>query len=219
MGVFDNRPDGAPRPGDESSAPHDTGVRVVDRRWWARAEAGESDDNDGGASASDKPTYVRELEQRLQAKDDELRETIARYREASTEFEEMRARVRRDAAKDAERSRRQVLADLLEVVDNLDRAIDVARASSAAMGIVQGIELVRTQFLGKLEAHGVQRLISLNQPFDPQCHEATTMVPVADPTQDGMVVGVIHEGYAIGADVLRPAMVAVGCVSNEGAGT
>jgi molecular chaperone GrpE len=191
-----------------AEAGHDDAVRVVDRRWWARAAAGEQ--ADGEEARSDKPTYVQEIEQRLAAKDEELRATIARYREASAEFDDMRARLRRDVAKDVERGRRAILADILEVVDNLDRAVDAARTAAGAAAVVQGIELVRAQLLGKLQAHGVTRLESLHQAFDPARHEAATSVPVADPAQDGVVVGVIREGYLVGDDVLRPAMVAVG---------
>jgi molecular chaperone GrpE len=198
------------------SEPNDSNLRVVDRRWWARAAAGETADGEPPRE-SDKPVYVQELEQRLAAKDEELRATIARYREASAEFEEMRARVRRDTAREGDRNRRMVLADLIEVIDNLDRAIDAARAAGAPTAIVQGIELVRSQFLAKFEAHGVTRFVSLGQPFSPDRHEAASTVPVPDQERAGIVVGVIREGYAIGADVLRPAMVAVGQFTNEGA--
>jgi molecular chaperone GrpE len=196
--------------------PADSSVRVVDRRWWARAADGGTAD-DAAPRESDKPAYVQELEQRLAAKDEELRTTIARYREASGEFDEMRARIRRDTAREGERNRRSILADLLDVLDNLDRAIDAARASGASPAIVQGVELVRAQFLGKLEAHGVTRFVSLGQPFSPDRHEAASTVPVTDASREGIVVGVIREGYAIGADILRPAMVAVGQFINEGA--
>jgi molecular chaperone GrpE len=191
-------------------------VKVVDRRWWARAAAGAPADADA-PPASDKPAYVQELEQRLAAKDEELRDTIARYREASAEFEGMRARFRKDAARDAERSRRQFLADLLEVVDNLDRAVDAAGAAGTAPTLLQGVELVRDQFLAKFEAHGVRRFVSLGQPFDPARHEAATLVPVEEPAHDGIVVGIIRDGYAIGDDMLRPAVVAVGQCATEGA--
>jgi molecular chaperone GrpE len=203
----------APVTGPDARA--DSSVRVIDRRWWARAAA--EDAAEGSARTSDKPAYVQELEQRLATKDDELAATIARYREASNEFEEMRARIRRDTARDTERSRRMVLADLLEVVDNLDRAIDAARADRTATALLQGVELVRTQFLGKLEAHGVTRVPSAGLPFDPARHEAAATVPVPDQAQDGLVVGVIREGYAVGTDVLRPALVAVGRFASEGA--
>lgn len=211
----DQRPETPADTPPDAGGPHGSdAIRVVDRRWWARDADAAADAPQGG---SDKPTYLQELEQRLAAKDDELRATIARYREASAEFDDMRARMRRDVAKEIERGRRLVLADLLEVVDNLDRALDAARARSGEPALLQGVEAVHTQFLAKLRAHGVTRLTSLHAPFDPARHEAATSVPVTDAALDGAVVGVIREGYVIGEDVLRPAMVAVGQYAGEGA--
>jgi molecular chaperone GrpE len=196
-------------------APPEGNIRIVDKRWWAKDSAGDADA--AAAPGSDKPAYVQELEQRLAAKDDELRATIARYREANAEFEQARVRLRRDVAKEVERGKRAILADLLDVLDNLDRALAAARESSGAGPLLQGVELVRAQFLGKLDAFGVRPLDAMNRVFDPSCHEAATTVPVADPAKDGMVVGIIRQGYAIGDDVLRPAVVAVAKLTPEGA--
>jgi molecular chaperone GrpE len=188
------------------------GIHVVDRRWWARGEpaAGEAD------APFEKPSYVQELEARVAAKDEELRATLARYREANAEFEQARARLRRDVAKEVERGSRAVLADLLDVVDNLDRAIESGRTASPGSALVQGVELVRAQFLAKLEGHGVRPLDASGQRFDPSRHEAATTVPVHDPAQDGVVVGVIRQGYTIRDEVLRPAVVAVAMFQSEG---
>ena len=106
-------------------------VKVVDRRWWANQDAKESG-TAAQPSPSLKPSYVEELEQKLAEKDKQLQDAIARYRGAAAEFEESRARLRREIGKDIERGRREILADLLDVVDNLDRAVDAARASTAA---------------------------------------------------------------------------------------
>lgn len=215
MNHADQRPETPADTPTGAGTPHDgDAIRVVDRRWWAREADAAADP---AAAVSDKPTYLQELEQRLAAKDDELRATIARYREASAEFDDMRARMRRDVAKEIERGRRLVLADLLDVVDNLDRAIEAARARPGEPALLQGVEAVHAQFLGKLQAHGVTRLTSLHAPFDPARHEAATSVPVTEAALDSVVVGVIREGYVIGEDVLRPAMVAVGQYSGEGA--
>lgn len=206
----------APRPAEPAASTMaeepQNGIHVVDRRWWARGEsaAGASD------APFEKPSYVQELEARVAAKDEELRATLARYREASAEFEQARARLRRDVAKEVERGTRAVLADLLDVVDNLDRAIESGRAASPGSALVQGVELVRAQFLAKLEGHGVRPLEAVGQGFDPSRHEAATTVPVRDAAQDGVVVGVIRQGYAIRDEVLRPAVVAVAAFQNEG---
>lgn len=208
----------ADQPAHRRPGPPDGDIRIVDKRWWAKPSDGDVAAVGGEAGdRSDKPAYVQELEQRLAAKDEELRATIARYREANAEFEQARARLRRDVAKEVERGKRAVLADLLDVLDNLDRALEAARAASSPGPLLQGVELVRAQFLAKLEALGVRPIEALHHPFDPARHEAATTVPVADPAQDGAVVGVIRQGYAIGDDILRPAVVAVARFTSEGA--
>lgn len=188
--------------------PSDSGIRVVDRRWWVR---GDGEDEAATAEVpSLKPSYVETLEHQLAEKDRLLQETIAKYRAAAAEFDEARARLRKEIAKDVERGRRAVLAEILEVVDNLDRAIEAARAGGSTDALLQGVELVRQQLLAKLGGFGVTTIEALGRPFDPTRHEAVTTVPVADPAQDHVVVGVVRPGYAIGDEVLRPAQVAVG---------
>jgi molecular chaperone GrpE len=127
------------------------------------------------------------------------------------EFEQAKARIRREVARDVERGRRAIVADLLEVLDNLDRAIGAARDSDVkADSLLRGVELVRDQFLAKLEALGVRRVDALGQRFDVTSHEAVSMAPVTDEAQDGRVVAVTREGYAVGDELLRPASVVVG---------
>ena len=185
-------------------------VKVVDRRWWARAVAEDAPaETTEQASIFDKPSYVQELEQQLAAKNEQLQEYVNTVHEVQREFEAMRARIRKDAARDAELNRRAVFADLLEVIDNLDRAIAAARAAGGAEPLVQGVELVRQQFLHKLAGYGISRIEPLGEPFDPEMHEAITAVPATDQYADGIVAGVAAPGYLIGEDVLRPAAVAV----------
>jgi len=191
---------------------HDEPVKVVDRRWWARGD-------DGGAPRTDqgqKPTYVEELERKAADAEKQAQEYLAKYRQAAQEFEDARARMRKELAKDAERSRRDVLVGLLEVVDNLDRAIDAAKKAPQRAGgdagdpLLQGVEMVQQQFLAKLDGFGVKRIDALGAAFDPTLHEAVTAVPALDAASDGRVLGVITHGYRIGEEVLRPALVAVG---------
>jgi molecular chaperone GrpE len=186
---------------------HDIPVKVVDRRWWANQEGGTSVRED--TRGSGKPTYVEELERQLAEKDSQAQEYLAKYRKAAADFDEARLRLRREISKDIERARRDILTELLEVVDNLDRAIDSARSAASSDALLQGVEMVRRQFLAKLEGFGVKPIEAVNQPFDPTLHEAISSVPAQSPDQDGMVVGTVRTGYRIGDDVLRPAAVAV----------
>jgi molecular chaperone GrpE len=182
-------------------------VKVVDRRWWARGE----DAPTAEAARSLKPSYVEELERKVADAEKQAQEYLGKYRQAAHEFEDARARMRKELAKDAERSRRDILVSLLEVVDNLDRAIDAARTAErdAVDPLLQGVELVRQQFLATLDGFGVKRIESSGAVFDPLLHEAVTTVATSDPSADGRVVGIIAHGYRIGTDILRPARVAV----------
>jgi len=187
----------------------DIPVKVVDRRRWR-------EDGEANPAAAEprplKPTFVEELEQRLAQAEKQTQDTLTKYREAAHEFEDARARMRKELAKKAERNRRDVLAGFLEVVDNLDRAIDAAhKAGTAATDpLLHGVQMVRQQFLSKLEGFGVKRIESEGLPFDPLLHEAVTTVPAPDAASDGRILGVVAQGYRIGDDVLRPALVAVG---------
>jgi len=180
-------------------------LKVTDRRWWARDEAV------ADVSPEEprlKPTYLEELETRLAEKDAEIQQLLSRYRGASEEFEQARVRVRKEVLKDVERSRREVLMAFLEVLDNFDRAVTAA-ADRADDPLVQGVQLVRQQFLSTLEGLGVNRTEPLGQTFDPAAHEAVSTVSASPGVPDGQIVGVIRPGYSLGQDVLRPALVAV----------
>jgi molecular chaperone GrpE len=194
----------------------DIPVKVVDRRWWARGDDGAADAPRG----SNKPSFVEELELRLANAEKQAQEYLGKYRQASQEFEDARARMRKELAKDAERSRREVLISLLEVADNLDRAIEASRtapgrtpeqaAQAGADPLLKGVEMVLQQFLAKLEGFGVKRIDTRDAMFDPVLHEAVTTVATPSAAADGRIVGVIAHGYRIGDEVLRPALVAVG---------
>ena len=178
-------------------------LKVTDRRWWARGT-----DTVTAEEPKLKPTYIEELEARLAAKDAELQQIISKYRGASDEFDQARARLRKEVSKDVERGRRALLVSFLEVLDNLDRALE-AGADRKSDPFVQGVSLVRQQFLNTLEGLGVKRIDPIGQPFDPALHEAVTTVAASNGAQPGHIVGLVRPGYLIGDDVLRPAQVAV----------
>jgi molecular chaperone GrpE (heat shock protein) len=189
-------------------------VRVVDRRWWAR------DDSESPEGArSDKPTYVEELETQLVHKDELLTDYAARYKTAAKEFEDTRVRLRKEVAKDIDREKRRVLASFLDIVDNLDRAIaasrDAADDSPGVVSLLTGVEMVRQQFLLTLNSYGVERIEAGGTQFDPNRHDAISVVPVTDSEQDGVVINVVKPGYQLADEILRPATVTVGKLAPE----
>jgi molecular chaperone GrpE len=198
-------------PEKQTQADQQEPVKVVDRRWWV--QQGATAETAGAQAATDwqpeKPSYVEELQRQLAEKDRQLQEVLGRYREASREFDDARARLRKDVARDAERGRRALLVELLDVLDNLDRAIEAATAAAAPEALVNGVEMVRRLFLSKLESLGVRRLEVRGEAFDPARHEAVATVPAGDAAPGGLVHSVLAPGYTINDEVLRPARVVV----------
>jgi molecular chaperone GrpE len=154
-------------------------------------------------------TYVALLEAeteeltRLLAKKDERIQTL------ESEAERARARIERAAEKETEQRTRALVLGFLDVLDDLDRALLAARQGGGAQPVIEGMELVRKRFLARLGELGVRHVPALGTRFDPNLHEALTVVPTQETEHDGMVVGVMREGYLMGEDTLRPAGVAV----------
>jgi molecular chaperone GrpE len=181
-------------------------MKVTDKRWWAKGET--TADSPAAEEPRLKPTYIEELDARLAAKDAELQQILSKYRGAADEFDQARARLRKEVSKDVERGRRSMLVSFLEILDNLDRALASAGDDRAGDPFVQGVSIVRQQFLLTLDGLGVKRVDPTGQMFDPAAHEAVASVG-ATGVPDGKIVGIVRPGYLIGEDVLRPAQVAV----------
>jgi len=150
---------------------------------------------------------IDELEAAIADKDLEINRYLVRATDAENEVELAKDRIRRDALSTARRKERELLTRLLEVVDNLDRALDTG--ANGDRSLLEGVELVRKQFLSTLASYGVEPLDAQGAPFSPQLHEAVSATPASRPQDRGMVVAVLEKGYLIGADVLRPAKVVV----------
>lgn len=106
--------------------------------------------------------------------------------------------------------------DMLNVADNIHRALASARDADGAEGadspavkaLIEGVELTERDLVATLGRHGVKLLMPKGQKFDPNFHQAMFEVPT-DEVPNGTVVEVVQSGYAIGDRVLRPAMVGV----------
>ena len=122
------------------------------------------------------------------------------------EFENFRKRTARDREAIALGATRDVVRDLLPVMDNLERA--VAALGDQGEGIVAGLEMVRGQLAALLQGHGVEEIPAHGESFDPTVHEAIASVPSAD-HDDGAVIEVVEKGYRHAEHVLRPTRVVI----------
>ncbi len=103
--------------------------------------------------------------------------------------------------------------DILSIADNIHRAIESVPAEAieedeALKSLIEGVQMTDREFLNVVERHGISRLDPVDQPFDPNMHQA--MFEVEDKEKpSGTIVQVMQAGYMIGERTLRPAMVGV----------
>ena len=143
-----------------------------------------------------------------------LREENAQLKERTlrlqADFDNQRKRALREKQETLSYGHENVVKDLLAVVDNLERAIEHASASSGAdfESMLQGVELVRRELLAVLAKHGVGTIEAEGEAFDPNVHEA--LAQVEDPkVPAGRVARVLQKGYRLRDRLLRPARVMV----------
>ena len=156
------------------------------------------------------PPPTREEIERLAAERDEFLNALQLVK---ADFDNYRKRVERDRAAERRAAGRDLLVELLPVMDNLDRAL--AALADADEGIRAGVEMVRDQLAGVLARRGVVEIEALRQPFDPTVHEAVVQSHSPD-HEEGTVVAVIEKGYRHDDTVIRPARVVVAAPRDEG---
>ena len=130
------------------------------------------------------------------------------YVRSQAEMENARKRFQKDKQDLAKFANDTILKQLLPVVDNLEKAIAHAMDENALDALREGIDLTLKGFLDTLERNGVERVEALNQPFDPNFHEAVSEAE-NDAVEPGTVVNEFQKGYTLNKRLLRPAMVVV----------
>ncbi len=143
----------------------------------------------------------------LQAKVNEQVESVLR---AQAEMQNVRRRAERDVESAHKFALGRFSEDLLPVVDSLERALDAAGQldSESVKAMKDGIELTLKMFVDTLAKHGVQQVNPLGQPFNPEFHQAMSMVPNPDLAPNS-VMAVLQKGYTLSGRLVRPAMVVV----------
>jgi molecular chaperone GrpE len=186
--------------------------QVMDRRFWVRDEAAV----DKAALSEPKyPSFVEELKARTEASEMKLRERLEQIDSENSAF---RHRLTRDLARQVKGEKADFLRDILDVVDNLERAVESGRSTSDLEALLSGVELILEQLTKKLNRADVEAIDSKGQAFNPEEAEAMGVVPVSDPALDQKVVEVIKKGYRLtDGQVLRPALVMVGHLEEESA--
>jgi molecular chaperone GrpE len=162
---------------------------------------------------TDETVVEESLENDKEGQLNELTEKLAefqdRYLRLSAEFDNYRKRTLKERYELIKTAGEDILKDLLPVVDDFDRAINVISSSDSIEAILEGTNLIYSKFKSILENKGLSEINPAGADFDPDIHEAVAKVKGTD-EQAGKVIEVIQKGYSLNEKIIRHPKVVIG---------
>ncbi|WP_296935199.1 nucleotide exchange factor GrpE [uncultured Marinobacter sp.] len=145
----------------------------------------------------------------LKAQVQEFQEQMLR---SQAEMQNVRRRAEIDVEKAHKFALEKFVKELLPVADSLEKAVESTEGHEESGELVasirEGVEMTLSLFMSSLKKFNVEQINPVGEPFDPQQHEAMSMVPAPD-AEPNSVVAVVQKGYLLNGRVVRPAMVMV----------
>jgi len=139
-------------------------------------------------------------------------EELAKHREAMLRMQAEMDNLRKRLMRDLERSRKlaleTIMKDLLQVWDSLERGLEASGESVTVESLVEGQELTLKMLEKVMQNHNLEIIDPLGKPFNPELHEAVTVLPAAD-VEENTVIEVLQKGFRLHERLIRPAMVIV----------
>ena len=167
------------------------------------AESAPGDDESEAEQAADDPVDMLAAAQMeaVEARQDMLR--------MQADMENLRKRLVREQEKARRRTLERFMGDLLPVRDSLERGLEAASDSAASVeALREGKELIMKMLTKVMGDHGLQTIDPVGEVFDPEKHEAMTMLPSPD-HDENTVIDVLEKGYQLHDRLIRPAKVVV----------
>ncbi|ACY85570.1 nucleotide exchange factor GrpE [Edwardsiella piscicida] len=169
-------------------------------------EALQAETQGAGAEPDARDVRIAELEAQLKATGDQEREIMLRAR---AEVDNIRRRAEQDVEKAHKFALEKFSGELLPVIDNLERALELAdKSNTELVSMIEGVELTLKSLLDVVRKFGVEQVAEVNVPFNPEVHQAMTMMASPDHAPN-QVMMVMQKGYTLNGRLIRPAMVAV----------
>jgi molecular chaperone GrpE len=157
---------------------------------------------------------LEDLETRLKAAETEAKESYDRLLRASADLENYKKRTQREMSEFRKYANESLIKEILGVVDNLERAVNVANGGDNEKTITKGVDLTLKELLSIIKKYQVEPIESLGKSFDPNFHQAMMQEEAADHPAN-TVIKELQKGYMIHDRLLRPAMVVVSKAPNE----
>ena len=165
--------------------------------------------NTEDANSADAESSLKEMEAKLEAKEEEAKETYDRLLRVTADFENYKKRSSREMEDFRKYANQSLLKEMLSVVDNLELAINSSNEDkNTDKSLIEGLNLTLNEILRVFEKFNVKPIEAKGQTFDPAYHEAVMREETAD-YPENTVISEFQKGYLIHDRLLRPAMVVV----------
>lgn len=164
-------------------------------------------DENPGSSTLDNPVDTETEVDKLRA---ELQEAKDKYLRKVAEFENFKRRNAKERIELIQTAGKEVITELLDVLDDSDRAQKQLETSDDVKAIKEGVLLVFNKLRNILQARGLKPMETINIEFDPDLHEAITEIPAPSPELKSKVVDELMKGYYLNDKIIRHAKVVVG---------
>ncbi len=166
-----------------------------------------TDETQSGTTHLNEPVAEESLMEKLNT---ELEEAKDKYLRKVAEFENFKRRNAKERIELMQTAGRDVITEMLDVLDDCDRAQKQLDASDDATAIKEGVLLVFNKLRNTLQARGVKAMETLHQDFDADLHEAITEIPAPTEELKGKIVDEVMKGYYLNEKIIRHAKVVVG---------
>lgn len=167
----------------------------------------EKDMQEDNTNATENMAVEESQEEILQKKVDELND---KYLRLYSEFDNFKRRTAKERIELFSTAGKDILTDLLPVLDDMDRAIKGNKTLDDVQEVKKGLELIHNKFFNILEQKGLKPFKSIGEIFDPEIHDALTKIPASKKKDKGKVIDEIEKGYKLNGKVIRFAKVVVG---------
>lgn len=171
----------------------------------AKEEASKTDKKAEKKTAEKQDPKDKEIKD-LNAKNADLEDKFLR---SQAEIQNMNNRHKKEVAGMLKYDGQKLATEILPVLDNLERALNVEATDDSSKQLKKGIEMVQQHMVKALEDNHVKAIDNVGEKFDPAVAQAVQTVPADDDHKRDTVVQVLQKGYKLEDRVLRPAMVVV----------
>jgi molecular chaperone GrpE len=167
-----------------------------------------TDDSVSGTSHLDEPIGEETELEKLQAELDEYKD---KYIRSVAEFDNFKRRNAKERIELMQTAGKDIITELLDVLDDCDRAQQTLEKSSQSSSPEwEGVLLVFNKLRNKLQSRGLKPMVTTNQPFDADLHEAITEIPAPNEEMKGKIMDEVMKGYTLNDKVIRHPKVVVG---------